>query len=133
MDYHLFSTNQHLDELPVKEDISLMVQFDWANGEIPSVNTDFQGLVKLKWLKVSFQLSIFIDKIKWTTESYEQYQWGQLAWCLTGKSDSGTHVVIPINRESPGKYSLGRVTTMNDLQAFLSIDSKGLKAIKFDL
>ncbi len=98
--------------------------------------TDYQGLIKIKWLKINFQLSIFEEEINWTTESYEQYNWDEeLAWCLTGKADSGVHIIVPLHQESPGSYRLGRLISLNDdsAQAFLSLDSRGYKATKFDL
>lgn len=135
MDLHLFKTNKHLDELPIKEKIPLIVNFEWEYTQAPSTMTDFQGLVKIKWLKINFILSIFIDKIDWTTESYEQYNWGELAWCLTGRSTSGAHIIVPMHQESPGNYRIGRLISLHEenLQAFLSIDSRGYKATKFDL
>lgn len=135
MDIHLFKTDKHLDSLPIKENISLRVQFAWQTDEAPSIETEYQGWVKIKWLKVDFRLSIFLDEIKWATESYQQYNWGDLAWCLTGTTDSGLHVVVPLHQEKPGNYRLGRLVSLDDkeMQAFMSVDSRGYKSIKFDL
>ncbi len=55
--------------------------------------------------------------------------------CLNGKTQSGLHVVVPMHQEAPGNYRLGRLVSLDDknMEAFLSIDSQGYKATKFDL
>ena len=52
-----------------------------------------------------------------------------------GTTNSGLHVVVPLHQESPGNYRLGRLVSLDDkeMQAFLSVDSRGYKATKFDL
>lgn len=135
MDFHFFSSKENLDSLPIQNDIKITVHFKWDEKEGLEFMSDYNGWLKMKELKVHFQLSKKKIEIKWHASEYKQINFGELMWVLNGKFKIGgktNDIIIPIEKNEDNEYVFGKATMLNNIDAFIEVGKTSMKVDKFE-
>lgn len=135
MDYQFFKEKGNLNSLPIQNNITVTVHFKWEEKEGLEFMSDYNGWMKMRELKVHFQLSKKKTEIKWYTSEYKQINFGELMWVLNGKFNIGgkiNDIIIPIEKNEQNEYFFGKATVLNDIGAFIEVGKSSLKVEKFE-